>query len=1755
MAVSRSPFSKTTASGQQQGYTFDSEGNPIYVRSDGTIMQLGGKGVGKTSKPKTTFRQEESALDRELKQSIGAAKINPALDAMQKINAAEDAQRIAAGGRAQETSSFGPLGTALKKVAMLPATAAMGALKAFDKVVSPIQQVGNAALHELYDGFAKVVGRETDKAGNKIEVSFDDFIRQARTKDFNVFGKGSGWDAGSGKMGAVLRFGSDTIFDPTTYMTLGVGAGASAASRATKFALANKFATKAMLQKYPQMAPRLSNVARYGASEIPAEIRAAEGIFSGVKFMGMEVPYSSGVAKAWRYSLAPVRAGIGDVVSKTKTGRYVLERTAPESIRGLVTSGFGRKAAQNTANSAFIRGLAEMSASDAAKGAEGYFLSVAQSEIANDIQLARDAGVTPEQMAKVVSAIEGQVDFATLDEPLQELAESYKTWRDNVYSRVVEQRSKLARDYDLAVSEMGFVEDHIFHTLTSEARDFMSSTNGKSYGFTGKDLTAKDLIVGNGTTSFRKYRAPVRDENGNIIQQYEFMGEKIQTGTIAEMNEIFRRKAGVDFDFFETDLGTIAQGYAESMSRAVGRVRYVDRAMQYGPEFIKPLIKDTVRDPQLVKELTEANAALIAQQAVLRKRVSRKTLQGRVGTGNVVAGELQSIDDLARGILDGRLMERELSDAEVAGTVKQLDALMQKLEDARAMSLRMTNEAKGEFDDLWQGLINETNAFREALVQGDGERFMALKALRSEFISMYGDDFPASALDDKSAEWFAEHILRNRGGLDVVSREQAILSKRRDYLRARLDDLPASEETIATRKAIETELNGIEDQMIGAQAVSERRMEASYADDGVIWGSVEMPGEDVPFQMFTTKPVDDETGTFFRMPDSIMGLAPSEEDLLDFRVADRMLSMLDEDSIATYFDNAWGELGIQDPMWRSVVQDAFATGRVDETFTQISPAKSALLQEILDFRTRIADNLTEEGELADLSLYEVESFFNWMRNINQHIVAEISPDNSDAVAGQVLNSIYAQITEDAAASGLRGALFPMQSLFPDLDSASGEWSVLFPKDMPAPMVGDSFADDWQMVVDNPLAESIYRGTQESYVLDLMNKGDKFKTQGLDIDLVDLTRRELEDELSKLNPDPTVEQLERLRATEKVSVNGKELPAKAVRQQVAKMDRFFESQYKRMDAEVKRVIESEFGTEAYNSALRMDLEDRLVYLMDNAAAIRNWDNGVGVRLQQEIDDVKTLLERRPAKGSTATSNAAWVRDVEKQLESLEVLNDLPEVRAATERVITLLRSDEVALAKIDDDLADNAFRLGEADAGRIGKEVVRAAERGWEELKGLGVQVPEEVAAKWGPNLRKLQDTEEAKAFWKGVDKFHQYWKKTVTASVGFFVRNGLSATFMNYADGVTNAHIAEGLRWAAAQAESRRGRAAGETFANWMDRAGITDPEEAQLVTEIVMAAGRGVSDDFAIPALGLTKRDGGIIKQGYNGYIGWFARKNNFVENAVRLPMAIDSVRKGLTFDEAVARIRRVHFDYSDLSKMDEYARRFIPFWIWTSRNLPLQVSQIAFRPKAYYEYERIKQENPVDPDLIVPKWIQDIGPLGAGANAVLTPDLPHTRLAKSLKDLTTVTGLLGQSTPLLKVPVETWIAKRQLGIDVGPFGEDKAVNGFVDQTLAKFLEASTGSWLTSRDKKSGQLLMDPRVIYTIEQFIPPLAQSFRLSGGKLGGKETLQERWLSSVLTWFGVPYREIGEQQMRSEVIRRRYALDDFQKMLEQIKLQGQ
>jgi hypothetical protein len=1718
MAIQRSPFSKT-APKKGGGYGFDQDGNPIFTKADGSVVSLSvGGSDSKGGKAKTTFAQEQNRLETKTKQILTGVAMSPSLSVTEQAAAREAVMGIAS-GRGGKVNDKGPIGAIVGGLASAPLKLAKGAFDVYSKVVSPFQQVGQSGVKELVDIM------RGDGA------SMDDFLRQARTKGFSAAeaaGVQNKWVRG------ISNFVLDTAFDPTTYLTMG----GSAASKATRFALANKAAL--LVPKYPELKPLLSNIARYGATAIPKEIRAAEGIAAGVKYMGVELPYTSGLAKAWRHSVAPVRATIGDALYGTTAGKVLLQKTTAESMKELTLKGFGRRATQNIYKPEFVQGLMEMAASDWAKGTYTTALKQAVGEISTVMEKAKLAGEADGSIAAVYRAIEAGTDDG-LSDAAKEVYAAYKGWSDKLRNEVVAQQRHLGDAYGLEVSEMGYLDNHLFHKITPEAKAWTlgKDTVTKS-GYRSAELTERDLLETGGTLSFRKLRAPVVDDTGKTIYS-KFLGQDVTDATIDGLNKISMDQVG--FKWFEDDLGTIAQGYAESIARAKSRIAYVDRAMGYGADAIKPLmIKEIVPDPELVTSLTKVGALLDSAQKKLRAKVRRQA--GAAGTKEGVAATADEFGNLLDNILNGKMMERQLNDAEIAAVNDELEGLFNAIEDARVKSTRLSQDAKGEFDDLWGGYLRQAEALRDAINTNTYDRYAVKFDLKQEYARLAGVNAGGEDLDGASVEWLAERVKRMRNGGKSEPREQARLLARRDYLRQTLDELPSSAQADATRNRIVDELDAVDKQLEGVRVLSDVRENASYASDGVVWGSVpDATDVEAPFQVWTTKPVDDEFGTFGRMPDSLMGHAIPEQDLVDFRSAEMMAQMVSPDTVADTVNRVWREVGIEDPTWASIVDEAFNTGQVDETLAMVSPAKADLLQGFLDFGNMV-DDAVQQG--VDLSTFEVDSFFGWLKENFQAVAAEYSIDNSDVVANSMVHDFLRGLTDDAVDSGFRGTLVPMRTIFPEMDNIGEEWAVLLPRDTPTPVVGGSVTDEFQQVVDNPLAEQLLRGSKESYELDLMSKGDALRTEGLDLQAMQEARDGLAKELDSLT-NPTDNLLERMRSTETIRFNGKDMSVKKARKMLANMDTVLARETSNVDRQVNNILQSEYGIVNEANKVKLTLEDRLPMLMDNARTMDNWDATMGQAVRDEVDGIRLLLTRKPAKGSTGASNAAWVKQVETALANSKLLDFDPALKDAYERVINLVHMGEADLAKIDNEIADNALKLTKAQSGEIGKKILDTAEKGWKSLEGMGVQVPDEVAAKWGPNLKKLRDTAEAEKMWKYVNNLNNYWKRYVTASVGFFMRNGFSGAFMNYADGVSFEEMRVGLQWARAQAESKGKTLAGDTYANWMERAGLNTAEaqaEAEFVQKVVAAGGRGQSDDFALPAFGLEGAKGNVVSRANNKYLGFYSKKNDFVENALRIPMALDSFRRGQTFEEAVARIRRVHFDYTDLSKLDETAKKFVPFWIWTSRNVPLQVSQMVTRPKAYVQYERLKREFPVNEDLMVPSWIQKLGPLGAGASAVLTPDLPMTRLAQNLKDISTPSGLIGMGTPLLRVPAELWMGK-QVALNI-PFGDKRTANG-VETAVAKVLYNLSGTWAADVDPDTGKMMIDPRATYVIENAVPLLAQAFRLSGGHLGGKESLQERWIGNVLNWFGVPYRQIGESQQRTEAIGRNFDLAALEKQL--------
>lgn len=70
----------------------------------------------------------------------------------------------------------------------------------------------------------------------------------------------------------------------------------------------------------------------------------------------------------------------------------------------------------------------------------------------------------------------------------------------------------------------------------------------------------------------------------------------------------------------------------------------------------------------------------------------------------------------------------------------------------------------------------------------------------------------------------------------------------------------------------------------------------------------------------------------------------------------------------------------------------------------------------------------------------------------------------------------------------------------------------------------------------------------------------------------------------------------------------------------------------------------------------------------------------------------------------------------------------------------------------------------------------------------------------------------------------------------------------------------------------------------------------------------------------------------------------------------------RGMTPEEAASRVTDFHFDYRELSMVErDFLRRFMPFYTFSARNIPLQTRRIVQRPGKYANIEKLRRESEV--------------------------------------------------------------------------------------------------------------------------------------------------------------------------------------------------
>jgi len=597
----------------------------------------------------------------------------------------------------------------------------------------------------------------------------------------------------------------------------------------------------------------------------------------------------------------------------------------------------------------------------------------------------------------------------------------------------------------------------------------------------------------------------------------------------------------------------------------------------------------------------------------------------------------------------------------------------------------------------------------------------------------------------------------------------------------------------------------------------------------------------------------------------------------------------------------------------------------------------------------------------------------------------------------------------------------------------------------------------------------------------------------------------------------------------------------------------------------------------------------VQSVDVGSSVRGWTSAGHVPAEikpSQIMDFEPLPAGavRP-EGPTVDAVAAWVRKADRTLAQLDMIDMSAGEKDLWERLLKQILDSEASIAKSENrfvrELSENAFTAPKVTA------VMREMKDNWQELSGRfqDIQVSPELKAQlkeWEEGIQRMGTSQFQAEFSRAYNKYYRWFKSTAILTPGFTVRNAMTAAFNNTVAGVDPKDMVNGVKFARAVRErggiwGTQGRKEIRTrggASTVMRRLGL-DPQEAEIYDnafKAVLASGGGQAIDDVVPHIGQSTRvfdnkfrqflsDRGYGFRPFRGELSDASRRlNGTVEMAARMGMALDGARKGYSVMENAARISRYHFDYTDLSRMDEMTRRVIPFWLFMSRNVPLQLTNMVARPGAYNAWNNLRESTEQYEDPLMADWRRQRGGISLPWGAVFDFDLPFQDVQGQLEAFTP-SSMAGSATPILRAPVELMTGNRVAFGTSYPYSSDYRGAGLTD------LPAAFAGWVGGTLGMEGGTVMGPEGPLVTERFAgplaglaPPLQQLQRVGAAAqipqdlLGGQESYYERDpLSTLLSYGGLGYTEITPEERERTVRSRQYdLLEELDKLRQTGKL---
>jgi len=294
----------------------------------------------------------------------------------------------------------------------------------------------------------------------------------------------------------------------------------------------------------------------------------------------------------------------------------------------------------------------------------------------------------------------------------------------------------------------------------------------------------------------------------------------------------------------------------------------------------------------------------------------------------------------------------------------------------------------------------------------------------------------------------------------------------------------------------------------------------------------------------------------------------------------------------------------------------------------------------------------------------------------------------------------------------------------------------------------------------------------------------------------------------------------------------------------------------------------------------------------------------------------------------------------------------------------------------------------------------------------------------------------------------------------------------------------------------------GTTFDNWL--VSIVDPAErgrAEIAGRSMFAAGGGQTEEFI--GKFMTKKDGYII--GKSRTVG------GKIENSARFMLGYDSAVKGFDFDVAAARTKRYLFDYEDIGQLDRTMKLIVPFWMWTSRALPLHLTNMIVNPRPYQVYRSFERNFEVQDKInLTPDWVELAGGFKITQGTYLMPDLGFNKIPETLSQLSDPAKLLTNLNPLLRVPLE-YSTNKQFYNNREFSDKPKDVS---DAGAANFLLPLLEMLGKAGTNAEGKEVANEKALYALSALLPTFGQAERLLPSSPSSK--------SNFFGYLGVPLR---------------------------------